>query len=460
MIRFIDREEEIKLLERDWKSSKNAFVVVFGRRRIGKTRLIEEFLRSKDGIKYTAEDTNKKIQINEIKNIFASYLNDDFLRKQEISDWSSFFSYLSNILPKNKRLYLWIDEFSYIIKNDPSCVSAIQKFIDGFLRRSKMFFIVSGSLFGLMSEKILSASSPLYGRRTRDILLRQIPPQHVQKFLRMRFEDSFKVMLTIGGIPEYLLVASKYKSYESFIKNEFFRHDGYFYREPYFLLSQEFKEIKTYFSILNAISYGNTRPTEIANFVGIKAREIYPYLDLLINYNFIKREGQFLGKRKRGIYLIEDVFFDFWFNFVYRNREIIESTFPFKPNKSQLNEFLGRRFEIFVRENFNLFFDSFPKVGHWWYKDKEIDIIALDDRTKKILFVECKWQSDVDPEKVLDGLFKTSKLVEWNNDIRKESYAIFAKSFSKKINNFEGNPVYCFDLKDIEKIFRRSHHFK
>ena len=451
MIRFVNRKEEFGILNRDWNRSENGFMVVYGRRRIGKTKLIEEFLKNKSGIRYTAEDTSKRIQIKELKMVIARYLRDDFLERQEILDWSSLFSYLQKVLDKNKRFYLWIDEFSYIIKNDPSITSVLQKFIDLFLRKSKMFLIVSGSLFGLMKEKVLESSSPLYGRRTRDILLKALNFESSTEFIRFDFEDKLKALLTIGGIPEYLIVASKFNNYNEFINEEFIRSEGYFYREPYLLLSQEFKEIRIYFSILNAIAYGNTKPTEIANFVGIKSREIYPYLDLLISYGFVKKETSFFNK-KIGIYIINDVFFYFFFNFIHRNRQAIE-TRTYKIDKKDINSYFGKRFEIFIRDNFYNFFNNFNRVGRWWHKDKEIDIVALNDKTKEILFGECKWKR-VNAEKIAKELEDKSKYVDWHNDKRKESYVVFAKSFSKRIKQFNGNKVYCFDLKDIKKLLK------
>jgi len=113
---FVDRERELEILKKEWKKQ-NAFVVIHGRRRVGKTRLIEEFLKGKRGISYTAEDVSKAIQINEFKQASASFLNDDFLRSQEIKNWHSLFSYLEKILDRNERFYIWIDEFSHIIKN-------------------------------------------------------------------------------------------------------------------------------------------------------------------------------------------------------------------------------------------------------------------------------------------------------------------------------------------------------
>jgi len=456
---------EMTALNNDFNSLENAFIIVYGRRRVGKTRLLDEFFKDKKIIKYTAVDTNKKVQLDELKTVFADYLDDDFLRKQEIVDWSSFFSYLSKVLDKEKTIYIWIDEFTYLIKNDQSITSTLQKFIDEFLRNSKVYLVVSGSLFGLMSEKVLSSSSPLYGRRTRDILLKQIPVGYINEFLNFDSEDLLRSAFTIGGIPEYLIVASKYNNYIKFINNEFFKKEGYFFREPYYLLSQEFKEIKTYFSILNSISYGNTKPTHIANFVGIKAREIYPYLELLINYGFVKRISPIIENNKGGTYTINDVFFDFWFNFVHKNRELIEKD-NYEINISQLNSFFGKRFEIFIIENFNLFFSSkmFSKYGKWWgnYRDDEgerkeidMDILALNEKDKEILFGECKWKDKVNVLSILNEMKEKIKYIEGNNEKRKESYAVFAKSFSKKVEEFDGKKVYCFDLNDIEKILKR-----
>lgn len=461
MIRFINRKKELEILDNLWKL-KNCFVVVYGRRRIGKTRLIEEFLKNKKGISYISEDTSKKIQIREFKNTLAQFFNDEFLRSQEIDSWSSLLSYLEKTINLNEKFYIWIDEFSYLVKNDPFLPSSLQKFIDKVIRRSNIFFIVSGSLLGIMREKVLSYSSPLYGRRTKDILLTALPFPDAIKFLNFNFTDSIKTYMTIGGIPEYLLVASRYNDFSEFISKEFFEKDGYFYREPFFLLSREFKEIRTYFSILNAISYGNTKPTNIANFVGIRTREIYPYLELLINFGFLEKITPLLTKKKTGIYIIKDVLFDFWFNFVHRNRNLIERNI-YKLEKDELEQFFGKRFEYFVFEHFHFFFKNFVRVGRWWgfWKDErgekvteEIDILALNERTKEILFCECKWKNKVNAKKICEKLAEKTQHVKWHNNERREYFAIFAKSFSRRIEEFEERKVFCIDLREMKRMMK------
>ena len=130
MIRFVNREEEIKVLEEAAKSSNAEFIVIYGRRRVGKTRLIVEFLKGKDGIFYIAEDASKRVQIREIKEKIAEYFNDKFLRNVEIGEWEELFEYLKKILPRDRRIYFVIDEFSYLVKNSPEIVSVLQKFWD------------------------------------------------------------------------------------------------------------------------------------------------------------------------------------------------------------------------------------------------------------------------------------------------------------------------------------------
>lgn len=448
MVSFIDREYELSVLEEAWKQDGAKLVVLYGRRRVGKTKLVTEFLKGKDGLFFIAEDVGKKVQIGGLKDALAGFLNDDFLRKTEISEWGDLFGYLAKVLPKEKRLYLAIDEFSYLIKNDPAIVSALQKFWDIFLSSTQIFLIVSGSIFGLMSENVLSSSSPLYGRRSRDLLVRPMPFWHAAKFLRMPFEDKLEVYMATGGVPEYLLKASGYGDSGSFLNAEFMRKDGYFYREPYFLLSQEFKEIKTYFTILNAISYGNTRPAEIANFSGLNGREVYPYLENLIVLGFVERVSPVVGGKKGGIYMIRDVFFDFWFNFVFPNRERIERD---EAVRLDTRPYFGKRFEMAVRNEFFHKLLKFDRSGRWWHKEKEIDVVALNEGSKEIVFCECKWQDNVDAKKILQDLKEKAKFVQWNNGNRKEQYAIFAKSFRRRP---EEPGLHLFGLKDLERAMK------
>lgn len=451
MIRFIDRQRQMHLLKKAWDSDSPQFIVIYGRRRIGKTRLITEFIEGKEGVFYIAEDENPKSQRDELKEHIASYLDDDFLKNNEFDSWKHLFDYLKKVLPKEKKFYLAIDEFSYMVRSEKTIVSTLQKFWDTFLSQTDICLILSGSLFGLMEEKVLSNSSPLYGRRTRDILLQHMTFQDSTEFLEMPFEDKIKTYMSIGGVPEYLLKARDYGEYDDFVKNEFLNKDGYFYREPYFILSQEFKTIKTYFSIMDAISKGNTRPTEIANHCGIESRNIYPYLENLIRLSFVERQVPITMENRSGLYHIKDVFFDFWFNFVHRYREKIERDLTIH-HEDDYNTYFGKRFEGLIRDElFHHFFD-YPSVGRWWFKQQEIDIVAVDEDKNEIMFGECKWSEDINARSLYNKLKEKKGEVRWKNENRKESFVLFARSFK---DDFSADDLTCIDLKKIDEALDR-----
>ena len=435
--KFIDRGEEISLLEDEWKKEKGGLIVLYGRRRIGKTRLLMEFANTRRGIFYIAEQSSAQVQINGMKEKIADFLNDPLLKTLEIRDWEQLFGYLANNMPE-ERFYLIIDEFSYLIRSDVRVLSVLQKLWDmKFASSSSAFIVLSGSLLGLMSEKVLSYASPLYGRRTRDILLDALPFRNAREFVRMPVMEALQLYLIVDGVPEYLLKAAEYSNLSEFLDKEFFSTNGYFYREPYFIISQEFKELKTYFSILNAIAYGHTKPTEIANFTGMETRSIYPYLENLIRLGFIEREVSIFGSQKKGIYLIRDSIFDFWFNFVFKHREEIERG-TFRLRKGEKDSYMGKKFERFVRSRNELFQFLLPfefeHIGRWWHKGEEIDIVAVNESTKQIAFFEVKWGKlrYREAEKILTALRTKSELVKWRSGERGDYYGIIAGDIEGK----------------------------
>ena len=448
--KFIDRYDEMSLLEEEWKKQDGSLIILYGRRRIGKTRLLTEFIRGKNGIFYMAEDTSSHIQINGLKEKIAEFFGDNLLKTLEIKDWDQLFGYLVQ-KPQKERFFLLIDEFSYLVRSDKRILSIFQKYWDTSFANSNICILLCGSMLGLMSDMVLSYASPLYGRRSRDILLEGLPFQYAKDFLKMRFIEALELYMVIGGIPEYLHKAKDYNNLNDFMTVEFFNKQGYFYREPYFIISQEFKDLKTYFSILNAIAYGNTKPTDISNFIGLDAREIYPYLENLIRLGFIERQVSILGNPKKGIYLIKDHVFDFWFNFVFKFREDIERG-NFDIDTELLSSFFGKKFENFVRDEF--IFKLLPdhkKIGKWWYLEEEIDIVALNEERMEIFFFECKWSrlNKTEGTRILENLKRKAALVKWHNDDRKEHFGIIARNLSDK-KALRDKGFLAFDIEDIE----------
>jgi uncharacterized protein len=453
MIRyFINREEELELLEKEWQSTGARLIILYGRRRIGKTRLLLEFINSKPGIFFFAEDNVPSIQRAELKKIIAEYFNDQLLGSLTIDSWDQLLSYLANKI-SNEKMYLWIDEFSYLVKNDNSILSNLQKHWDLSFSRSNLIIILSGSLLSLMSDMVLSSASPLYGRRSRDLLIQPLKLSEARHFTKYSFEQQLQLHLIIGGIPEYLQKASEYENIEDFLNIEFFNQFGYMYREPYFIISQEFKEIKTYFSIIQAISMGKTQPNLIATYIGIPARSIYPYLENLIRLGYISREEPILGKPRKSYYFIEDVLFDFWFNWVQPNRALIEQK-KFQFDEVVVSSYFGKRFEHFVRQEvISKLSGQMIKSGRWWSKHEEIDVISYNSETSEITFFECKWKNLKFKEaySLLMQLQEKSKFIKWREGKCKEKFGIIAKKVDKK-TDLQEQGFLIFDLSDISQL--------
>lgn len=451
MIReFIDREEERSLLEREWQNPGGRLIILYGRRKVGKTRLIDEFIRDKSGILYIAEDASPHIQISQFKARCAEYFSDPLLATLEIKTWEQIFLYIAQ-KPLNRRTYLVIDEFTYLIKNDPSLLSTLQKVWDHRLAGSEWCLLLSGSILSLMSDLALSSTSPLYGRRTRDMLLRPLSFSYARRFFHFSFSDSLKVYLSIGGIPEYLLKASTYDSADSFYREEFFNRYGYFYHEPYFILSQEFRELKIYQSVLHAVALGNTAPTTIARFCGLDTRHIYPYLESMIRLGLMEKEVPILGNARQGIYRIKDQVFDFWYRFVFSHRQEIE-TGRFVPSSIDLNPYFGRQFEAFVRDEYAGTVLMGYRTGHWWYKEDEIDLVATNDESSSVVFGECKWGNLSLPEavKLLAQLKEKAKRVHADRYTQR-NYSLFCAGKIEGKGRLRKEGYLIHDGADIEK---------
>ena len=204
---FINRESELNHLEEEYSKDTARFVVLYGRRRIGKTALIEEFGKNKkDFIYYLADQQTETQQIESFKQQIYEYIHDDFLLKTRFDNWDQFFSYLTKILPVDKRLVVGIDEITYIIKSTPAFLSILQKYWDTSFSKTKMFLILSGSHVGMMLREVLNYDSPLYGRRTSQIHLKAFDFKHASKFLKnFDIEERVTLYSITGGVAKYLL---------------------------------------------------------------------------------------------------------------------------------------------------------------------------------------------------------------------------------------------------------------
>ncbi len=468
---FINREHELKHLEEECQQNRPSFVVIYGRRRIGKTTLIEEFKKDKhDFIYYLADQQTSTQQIDSFKQQIYEYTRDDFLIKTQFDNWDQFFSYLTKTLPQDKRLVLAIDEITYLIKSNPAFPSILQKYWDTFFSKTRICLIVCGSLVGMMLRDVLNYDSPLYGRRTSQIHLKPFDFKDASLFLKeFSIEDRVLLYSITGGVAKYLLLIEE-PNVREFIRKKIIAKEGFFYHESIFLLSQEFKNPNVYLSILKAVALDHTKLSEISNFVGIEGKKVTRYLDVLQKIGVVVRQvppTEDPHRFRRGIYHIEDNFLNFWFRFVMPNRSRIEM----RDTDNLLNSIIeampglaSRTFELISMEFLQeAAADALPGAqfihwGRWWNRGDEIDVVALDKDTRDILFCECKWQNRKTGVDVIRHLLDKAPLVNWFNGARNEYYIVISKAgFTKKAEEFaKENGVLLFDLKDIERYVNKT----
>ncbi len=457
-IKFIGREKEINELNKI--SSDNFFLVLKGRRRIGKTLLLKKAFSNGVYI-FVWPDKSQDWIVNQICNEY------------KLPSFKSFSDILVYLI--NQKKIVVIDEFQNFINIDKSIYGEIQKIIDERKMQNKFIKIaVAGSSYSLMNKVFNSSASPLYGRRTNEIMLDNLPIVDLFNELKFKIDDFIKTWAVFEGVPYYYELINLKMSSEDNIKRLILLKEAQLRDEGKVLLSIEFgKDSKTYTTILSGIAEGKTKLNELASLFDNKKGEVNKYLDTLRKeFKLIKKTTPITenpDKSKDGRYEIIDNFLFFWFCFIDNLRNYIEQE-RFSELEaffdSNFNSFVGKKFEKFIinliKEKILLKNLDFTKIGRQWGKFKgekgkntyEIDIVALNDKTNEILFGECKWQDKVNSEKIVKELLEKSKYVNWNNDNRKESFVIFAKSFSKKINEFEDKKVCCLDLKDIENNLR------
>ena len=458
---FLDRERELSLLKDRYGGDRAEFVVIYGRRRIGKTELIDRFIKvCKNGVRLLAREESKTFQLSRFAEKLGEFFQDEFLKKTPFADWDGFFEYLSKKV--DRRTIVAIDEFPYLIKEDGALPSILQDHWDNKLKKSKIFLVLSGSSISMMESKVLGHRSPLYGRRTGQLLIKPLNFAHILDYVG-DLEKAIEFYSVFGGTPAYTMEIDPKRDIFANMAEKILREDSFICRDVEFVLRQELVEPRYYFSILLSIARGNHRIGLIVNDAGLSKSIVNKYLSVLSDLQLVYRAIPITEsyRSRRGLWFLSDNLFDFWFRFVNpyiddieQGRSAIVISDRIKP---YFNEYIGRHFELIVQEflgemNVKSILPSrFTKIGKWWHKDKEIDTVALNEKTKEALFVECKWRDKVGAKKVLDELKEKASLVDWKRKARKEYYAIFAKSFKEKI---EEENVLLFDLKELENVWR------
>jgi len=436
-MKFIDRETELKALRDKWAKGSSQLIIVYGRRRIGKTELIKQFIKGKEAVYFLADKRTSSEQLRELGRIIGDMFNDDMVKERGFENWLEVFNYIKK--HKKGKFILAVDEYPYLVEADKSVSSVFQKGWDESLKDAGIFLILSGSSIGMMESEALTYRAPLYGRRTGQILIKPLLFKEARQFFPKKDFDEFLSIYTItGGIPAYILQLDPALSVDDNIKEKIFLNTEFLHNEVEFILKEEFREPKNYLSILRAISWGKRKFGEIVNETGLEKSFLTKYLMTLERLQIIEREVPVTEdaphKSRKGLYAVTDNFFRFWFQYVFPYKsdlEIQRYDEVLRKMRESFKMLEGWTYETVCRQMISDLRDelfTFERVGKWWEDEKEIDVVALNSQTKDILFGEAKWSEKQVGINIYAELKEKAAHVDWKKASRKEHYILFSKS--------------------------------
>lgn len=432
---FINRKKELLFLEEKWKEPGAQFIVLWGKRRVGKTELVKQFLKDKAHIYFLSESTNEHEQLKRFSSSIGGLFKEPLLNTRGFAQWEESFKYIKE---KNLKFVLAIDEFPYLIESNNAIPSLFQKAWDEYWSKSNVFLVLLGSSITMMETEVLGYKSPLYGRRTGQWKVEPMTFDAVSHFREGNsFEDRLMHYSVAGGMPAYWLQFSPKKNFLLNLRDHVLKKGQVLYEEVEFLLREELREPRYYFALLQAIAQGKRKLSEIVNATGLTSSTANRYLGVLSDLNIVEREVSITEekplKSKKGLYKITDAFCQFWFKNIFPRKGELEMDLTdtiLKDIENTLPQYLSIIYEKvaqeFLLKHSDQFF-PFTKIGRWWEKNEEIDIICFNPTLNKILFSEVKWTSKPVGIDIYESLKEKSRTVAWGDKNRKEYFCLFSK---------------------------------
>lgn len=450
MNEFIGREIELKNLNNMYKSDKFEMAVIYGRRRVGKTSLIKQFISNKPAIYVQGVEATAETNLRFLSNAILDFEEPERVnRHKTFYDFAEAFEEVQDIANKqNEKMVFVMDEYSYFAEASAEISSILQYTIDHIYKeKNNIMLILCGSSMSFMEHQVLGYKSPLYGRKTGQFKIRPFDIFGTKKMLpKVNNEDLLAYYGITDGIPQYLSFIDQTKSVEENIQEMFLNQNAPLQNEPNVLLQEELRKPATYFSILNALAHGKSKSTQISQAIGMSSgSSISAYLNNLIDLEIIERKQPIFENRPRkAIYAFKDNMFKFWFKFIAEAQDQIalERTKGILIGiMDELPRFLGPVFEQASRDwlwqQANLPF--YPKkITSWWgnnpikHRQEEIDVVASNHDDSEAIVGECKWKNvDKLNHEMIDTLIARAALLP---KVRKTYLYFFVK---ESTDNFE-----------------------
>lgn len=460
---FYCREEELNSMNRRYKKGRFECVVIYGRRRVGKTALINEFCKDKPTVYFSALNASAQENLEALSKAICLYKNPEGINAPIYQSYADALAEIT-AMSKNQRLVFVIDEYPYLAKAEKSISSRLQHIIDHKWQESQLYFILCGSSMSFMEYQVLGYESPLYGRRTAQFKIQALNYREITVFHPdLEIQDQALLYGVTGGIPHYINKLDVEKNLDEAILDNLFDTSGYLFEEPENLLKQELREPAIYNSIISAIAGGASRANEIATKVGLESGVCAKYLRVLLDLGILKKETPITEKLgKKTIYMIGDNFFRFWYRFVPRNMSVIcagriRQVYN-QAVKQYYSDYMGLVFEKMCQEYLLRYAQKLPillgEIGEWWgtdpktRKEVQIDIVGAPVEGREYLIGSCKYRN----EKIgVDELELLKRYAEVFHKGEKYYYYIFSKGgFTPALQELEKQgEVTLLTLDDI-----------
>ena len=463
---FLGRNNEIEQMNKRYQKGKFECIVMYGRRRVGKTALINEFCKDKPTIFFSALNASAQENIEALSKAIYVYKEPDRVSVPRYANYDDALEEITRMSEKERLIFV-IDEYPYLAKSEPSISSRIQHIIDHVWQHGNLFLILCGSSMSFMENQVLGYQSPLYGRRTAQFKILSFDYLDTGKwFPDYSYEEKAIMYGITGGIPMYLEQFSNHLSVKENLLNNLFDRNAILFEEPSNLLKQELREPATYNAVITAIATGKTKLSEISSTVGMETGLCSKYIANLIALGIIKKETPVTDRNsKRPIYLIEDQFFRFWYTFVPKNMSAIlsgriEQSYH-SVIESRLADYMGITFEKMCRDYILYYDKNLPfyigDVGQWWgghpktHKQAQIDVVVTSADSDCGIVGSCKFRENIITEEELYLMEDSANAMGY---LKKPYYYLFAKSgFSSSLKDMSnGVSIKLITLKDLYEI--------
>ncbi|MBK8934916.1 MAG: ATP-binding protein [Chloroflexi bacterium] len=426
---FKGRLRELHLLDALWAAPDATLLILYGRRRVGKTRLITQWVqqRQQRALYWVAEPSSSLDQLRSFSQTIYNFANPQAPAPPDFTytTWQQAWQQVAN-LAQTERLALFVDEFTYVLEIDPAAAGVLQNMWDHVLKQSNLFLTLCGSHLGMMQRHMLSYQAPLYGRATRQLHLQPIPFGYTQDFFpAYQADERMAIYAMLGGIPAYWERINPEQSISENIRQQLLTPDNLMQAEPRLLLQDFIQEPHNYVSILRAIARGDRTQKEIGARTGLAQGHVSKYLSVLRDAGFIERRVPVTaGESSRlGRYHIVDPYLRFYYRFLATRQAQLalgEGDLALAEIKRHLLDFIAthtweelcREWTLRASARGALGAALVDQVGSAWTRQAQVDVVGVNTMEKLLVLGECKWQTKAAGREVLTNLIsKTGQFV-------------------------------------------------